>query len=291
MSDIKPSPGRRRARRRIGMAMATVVAGVAAGLLAVPATPAHAVCSTIPSTHDLNVIRIVYQVGLNLRVSSKVMLAGFEAGWVESRMNNLPCGQDDSLGVFQQRPSQGWGSPDQVMNVWYAANKFFTPAISVAAQHPTYTAGQVAQAVQRSAHPERYDQAQAKAQSLITSAKASAAVTLRRYYNGYDHISSLTPPAGSYRAEFAQGYMLTRGAGLRPLFQCRAGSDRFTSPNSNCEGQASLGLIGYVYISRPAVAHRGLYRCLVRANGQHFDSTAANCEGQIVEGLLGYLRA
>src|SRR5687767_12644370 len=81
MSDTQPSHSGPRAPRRISIAMATIAAGIAASLLAVPATPAQAVCSSIPSAHDLNVIRIVYQVGLNLRVSSKVMLAGFEAGW------------------------------------------------------------------------------------------------------------------------------------------------------------------------------------------------------------------
>ncbi len=128
-------------------------------------------CPSIPSTADPNVLRTVYAVGRGLGVSDKVMLAGFEAGWVESRMNNLPCGDSDSLGVFQQRPSQGWGTPAQVMNVSFASNSFFTRAITVAANNPGYTAGQVAQAVQRSAFPSRYDQAEATARALIEQAR------------------------------------------------------------------------------------------------------------------------
>jgi hypothetical protein len=52
----------------------------------------------VPPTHDLEVTKTVYTVGLRLGVSDKVMLAGFEAGWVESHMNNLRCGDRDSLG-------------------------------------------------------------------------------------------------------------------------------------------------------------------------------------------------
>ena len=131
-------------------------------------------CSSIPSTADPNVLKTVYEVGTGLGASDKVMLAGFEAGWVESHMNNLPCGDRDSLGVFQQRPSQGWGTPEQILNVAFASNSFFTRAIPVAASNPGFTAGQVAQAVQRSAFPSRYDAAEATARALIEQARELA---------------------------------------------------------------------------------------------------------------------
>ncbi|WP_156757473.1 LGFP repeat-containing protein [Actinokineospora pegani] len=114
----------------------------------------------VPAQRDIRVTRKVYEVGQRRAVSAKVMLAGFEAGWVESHMNNLGCGDRDSLGVFQQRPSQGWGSPAQILDVDYAATKFFEVAQRMEPHHVGGTAGQLAQAVQRSAFPERYDQAQ-----------------------------------------------------------------------------------------------------------------------------------
>ncbi|MEU9980584.1 hypothetical protein [Streptomyces sp. NPDC050856] len=129
----------------------------------------------VPAGHDPEVIRIVHRVGRDLAVNDKVMLAGFEAGWVESHMNNLPCGDKDSVGVFQQRPSQGWGTPEQCMDVAYASNSFFTRAVEVDRQHPEWTAGQVAQGVQRSAFPERYDQAEAKARALLEEAAGDSA--------------------------------------------------------------------------------------------------------------------
>ncbi|AUG79607.1 hypothetical protein CFP65_4889 [Kitasatospora sp. MMS16-BH015] len=114
----------------------------------------------IPPDRDIAVTRKVYEVGQRMNVDDKVMLAGFETGWVESHMNNLDCGDRDSLGVFQQRPSQGWGTPDQVMDVDYAATKFFTVALAKEPSMPDSTAGQLAQAVQISACPGCYDQAE-----------------------------------------------------------------------------------------------------------------------------------
>jgi hypothetical protein len=175
-------PKLRRTTQRRRWLVAVVSGTLTAGLVA---TPAQAVkepdagggfgilaCPSIPSTHDPNVIRIVYQVGAGRGVSARLMLAGFEAGWIESHMNNLPCGDADSLGVFQQRPSQGWGTPAQIMNVTYAANKFFAAGEVEDRNCPSCTAGQIAQRVQRSAHPERYDQAEAKARALLAEARS-----------------------------------------------------------------------------------------------------------------------
>ncbi|MFH9424099.1 hypothetical protein [Streptomyces sp. NPDC017529] len=125
----------------------------------------------VPPNRDLEVTKAVYIVGRGLGVSDKVMLAGFEAGWVESHMNNLQCGDRDSLGVFQQRPSQGWGTPQEIMQVPYAATQFFTRAVRVEQQNPQLTPGQTAQRVQRSAFPDRYDEAEAKARALLEEAR------------------------------------------------------------------------------------------------------------------------
>jgi hypothetical protein len=138
------------------------------GKIAVMTPPCH-----IPPDRDPEVTRTVYAVGRDLGVSEKVMLAAFEAGWVESHMNNLDCGDKDSLGVFQQRPSQGWGTPEQIRHVPYAARRFFERAVRVERRSPHLSAGATAQEVQRSAHPDRYDAAEDKARALLEEAMAS----------------------------------------------------------------------------------------------------------------------
>jgi hypothetical protein len=169
-------------------------------------------CSSIPSTADPDVIKVVYEVGVKLHVSDRVMLAGFEAGWVESHMNNLPCGDSDSLGVFQQRPSQGWGTPEQIMNVAFASNSFFTQAITVAANNPGWTAGQVAQGVQRSAFPDRYDAAQATARDLIERARALVQPPAPRggagavFENGRYHVFGISPGGVLYQNTWNSGW-------------------------------------------------------------------------------------
>jgi hypothetical protein len=87
----------------------------------------------------------------------------------ESDLRNLDYGTYDSLGIFQQRPDQGWGSPTQIMNPAYAAEQFYTHLARVSDwwQMPLWAA---AQAVQRSAYPTAYqahaDQAAALQQFL-----------------------------------------------------------------------------------------------------------------------------
>jgi hypothetical protein len=75
----------------------------------------------------------------------------------ESRLRNLAYGDRDSLGLFQQRPSQGWGTAAQVQDPVYAAGKFYEHLVQV----PGWDTGRltdVAQAVQRSGFPEAYQQ-------------------------------------------------------------------------------------------------------------------------------------
>ncbi|MFI9838809.1 FG-GAP repeat domain-containing protein [Nonomuraea sp. NPDC051941] len=170
-------------KSRIGRAL-SVTAGALA-IAAASAMPAQAApdpgkhrsnaelllaCPSVPAVHDQWVTTAVHRVGRSLNANDKVMLAAFETGWVESHMNNLNCGDKDSLGVFQQRPSQGWGTPEQILDVSFAANSFFTRAIRNDAANPGYTPGQLAQSVQRSAFPDRYDQSEAKARSLLNEA-------------------------------------------------------------------------------------------------------------------------
>ncbi|KAG8795408.1 hypothetical protein FRC12_014892 [Ceratobasidium sp. 428] len=76
-------------------------------------------CPSIPSTVDTAVRDHVYRITQSRHVTAKVLLATFETAWVESHVNNLNCGDQDSIGVFQQRPSQGWGTHDQIMKVDY----------------------------------------------------------------------------------------------------------------------------------------------------------------------------
>ena len=78
-------------------------------------------------------------------------------GWViavatamqESSLRNLPGGDRDSVGLFQQRPSQGWGTPVQLRDPDYASSRFYAKLITIAGWQ-TMPLAHAAQAVQHS---------------------------------------------------------------------------------------------------------------------------------------------
>ncbi len=145
---------------------------VAAGSLAAGApTPTSASANQIADT--------ILRVAQGMHVDAKVLLAAYETAIVESNLRNLPpgAGDRDSVGVFQQRPSTGWGSPTNptdLNDVSYSASLFLRAAVQADAANPSLTPGQLAQTVQRSAYPDRYDQAQGQAQQVLSAARSRA---------------------------------------------------------------------------------------------------------------------
>lgn len=73
----------------------------------------------------------------------------------ESGVRNLDYGDRDSVGLFQQRPSQGWGTEKQLMDPWYASGKFYAALVKVK-NWQTGDINDVAQQVQRSGVPDGY---------------------------------------------------------------------------------------------------------------------------------------
>jgi len=98
-------------------------------------------------------------VGESLRrgLPARAATIALVTAWQESSLQNLDYGDRDSLGLFQQRPSQGWGTPEQIMNPWYAAGKFYNALVKVK-NWQTMDIGAAAQAVQKSGYPNAYDQ-------------------------------------------------------------------------------------------------------------------------------------
>ena len=98
-----------------------------------------------------------------MRASPKEMLAAFETGIVESGMRNLGHGDRDSVGWRQERSH--YGSRQERMNVEAGARRFFQETRR--ARNKYGTAGQLAQGVQRSGRPERYQQVSGQAKALL----------------------------------------------------------------------------------------------------------------------------
>lgn len=95
----------------------------------------------------------------------RAVVVAYAAAMQESKLQDLGYGDHDSVGVFQQRPSEGWGPARKLLNPIYASTKFFQALAAVPGyQHkPVYRA---AQAVQRSADGYAYMQYQREATLL-----------------------------------------------------------------------------------------------------------------------------
>lgn len=89
----------------------------------------------------------------------------------ESGLRNIDYGDRDSLGLFQQRPSMGWGTEAQVQDPEYAAGKFLERLVNVPGWQ-TRRLTEVAQAVQRSGFPEAYQKHEAMAIDLTAALRA-----------------------------------------------------------------------------------------------------------------------
>ncbi|WP_416530374.1 C40 family peptidase [Streptomyces coelicoflavus] len=110
----------------------------------------------LPSEQVSNAQTIV-AAGLSLDVPKKGQIVALATAMQESRLRNLNYGDRDSLGLFQQRPSQGWGSAEQIRDPTYASEQFYKHLLKVNGwQQMTVT--QAAQAVQRSGLPDAYAQ-------------------------------------------------------------------------------------------------------------------------------------
>jgi hypothetical protein len=90
---------------------------------------------------------------------AQAVTVAYATAWQESKLRNLLYGDRDSVGVFQQRPSQGWGNRSELENPVYASSKFFSALAKVPGYQrlPVYEA---AQDVQHSADGFAYEQYQ-----------------------------------------------------------------------------------------------------------------------------------
>lgn len=102
---------------------------------------------------------IIVEVGHDLGVPPRGWVVAVATAMQESGLRNLghlgARNDHDSLGLFQQRPSQGWGTPDQILDPRYAATKFYEKLVTVDGWE-SLPLTRAAQAVQRSAYPDAY---------------------------------------------------------------------------------------------------------------------------------------
>jgi hypothetical protein len=107
-------------------------------------------------------------VGIRRGVPDHAVTIALAAALQESKLQNLSGGDRDSLGLFQQRPSQDWGTPDQIMDPRFASAQFYKALMKIKGWE-SMTVAQAAQAVQKSADGSRYARWEDKARVLAAA--------------------------------------------------------------------------------------------------------------------------
>ncbi len=119
----------------------------------------------------------IASVGQSRALPARAVTIALATAYQESDLHNIGHGDRDSIGLFQQRPSQGWGSEEQIQDPVYAANAFYDALVKV----PAYTELEItvaAQEVQRSAFPEAYADHEADARVLASALTGNSQAAL-----------------------------------------------------------------------------------------------------------------
>lgn len=150
-------------------------------------------------------------VGHRLGLPDHAVTIALATALQESRLINLPGGDRDSVGLFQQRPSEGWGPPSRLRDPVYSSTAFYN-ALTRLPSWESLAVTRAAQDVQHSAAPAAYAAQEARARSLAIALTGEIPAGLVCHFN---------PAAPSVQATWSQA--LAREVGpARPGAQVSA---------------------------------------------------------------------
>ncbi|MFG2370538.1 C40 family peptidase [Streptomyces sp. NPDC048504] len=117
--------------------------------------------------------KTIQATGVAMNIPARGQVVALATALQESGLRNLTYGDRDSLGLFQQRPSQGWGTANEILDPVHSSTKFYEGLRKVSGWE-SLSITQAAQAVQRSGFPEAY----AKWEPLATALQKAIAPLL-----------------------------------------------------------------------------------------------------------------
>jgi hypothetical protein len=127
------------------------------------------------TAEQANNAAIIAAVGMSHGFGVQGVTVGIATAIQESSLRNLDYGDRDSLGLFQQRPSQGWGTEEQIMDPHYSASMFFL-ALDRVEGWEDMSLTDAAQAVQISGFPDAYADHEQEALAWATAFTGGNAV-------------------------------------------------------------------------------------------------------------------
>ncbi len=205
----------------VGLAMLAVVA--ATGILMYPGVgpfPGPGGCRAEVGNVVVEIDRkqsenaaTIAAVAIRRELPARAVSIALATAYQESKIRNLDYGDRDSVGLFQQRPSQGWGSAEQIADPYYAINKFYDALVEIDG-YEVMRITEAAQRVQRSGFPEAYEDhaedARALASALTGYSKARftcvVATAVDEDSDQQPTDSGLTPAADEVRRDLERAF-------------------------------------------------------------------------------------
>lgn len=218
----------------------------AAGASAAPASYVTTAPAVYLDAVQLQHASTINAVGLRRELPERARIIAIATAWQESKLRNLPGGDRDSVGLFQQRPSQGWGKAEQLSDPVYAAGKFYDELLKVPGWQ-SMSLTMAAQEVQYSAFPDAYARWEPNATTLVRSLSGGADPQLSCRAGAEK--SSATPPVrpalpGTEKAHLELPELLAAGeaelGGLKLVSLDAKGLTATVSAGSNQQSARAL---------------------------------------------------
>jgi len=164
---------------------------------------------------------IIAGIAVRRGLPARAVTIALATAYQESDLRNLAHGDRDSLGLFQQRPSQGWGTAAQVRDPYYATGKFYDALVKVK-NYQNLAITVAADRVQRSAFPNAYadheEDARVLASALTGQSKSVLSCTVNTGSVPKQAIgrNGLTPRADAVRKDLIRTFGKLSTGGYEP---------------------------------------------------------------------------
>jgi hypothetical protein len=124
--------------------------------------------STVVDLDQAHFASIITGISVRRGLPPRAASIALATAYQETGIRNLDYGDRDSVGLFQQRPSQGWGTKRQLMDPYYATGKFYDTLVKID-NWENADINDVAQKIQLSGYPEAYRDHEADARILASA--------------------------------------------------------------------------------------------------------------------------
>jgi hypothetical protein len=170
-------------------------------------TKVHGLTVVLTDTQARNA-SLISAIAVRRGMPAHAATIALAAALQESKLYDLRGGDRDSLGLFQQRHSQGWGTPRQILDPVYATNAFYDALVRVPG-YDTMPVTVAAQRVQRSGYPSAYAAYEQDARALASALTGYSPAAFSCHLAGR---SSTPPPAARRAAALRRGLAPAFGA-------------------------------------------------------------------------------